>query len=533
MSLLPVTELNIGSIDAINYATRKDKEFFSKIFYRDEFLEDILEPKKYFLIGEKGTGKTAYAVLLANAEYRNTTATVNTVLGTDYQKFLHLKEQNQLNMSSYSDIWRVILLLLSASHLKNSESANALSFLKFRQLSEAIEEYFQNAFSPEVVNALEFIKDSGLAAKIMAKHFEASGETKKSEKVEGAGFQTNLLQIEQQFKTSISALNLKKHHIIFIDGIDIRPADIEFNTYIKCISGLAQAVWALNTEYFSNIRDSYGRIKIVLLLRPDIVDSLGYQNTNAKVRDNGIILDWKTTYQNFKTSRIFKLIDGILTKQQIKLPDGTNSTWSYYFPYDLPNLFVAEKVDDPFVGFLRSSYYRPRDIISYLLIMQAYVKQHENDKTHFTERSFRSSLAEYSQYLLGEVKDHLSFYYSAADFDELTGFFRMLKGKNRFNWSDFKSCYDDYKTHHVSSKTALEALHEGPEAFMQFLYALNVVGYDEIAPDQKGRFIHWCFRDRTPVILNPKVLVGLEHKGREAYTVHPGLARALKVGANA
>jgi hypothetical protein len=51
--MLSVPTLNLGSMDAINYTGRKEKEFLSRVFLRDSFLKATLEDKKYFLIGEK------------------------------------------------------------------------------------------------------------------------------------------------------------------------------------------------------------------------------------------------------------------------------------------------------------------------------------------------------------------------------------------------------------------------------------------------------------------------------------------------
>lgn len=51
-----VPELELGSVDAVNYKTKSQKEFFSKIIHKEKYLEEILRPEKYFLIGEKGTG---------------------------------------------------------------------------------------------------------------------------------------------------------------------------------------------------------------------------------------------------------------------------------------------------------------------------------------------------------------------------------------------------------------------------------------------------------------------------------------------
>lgn len=224
-------------------------------------------------------------------------------------------------------------------------------------------------------------------------------------------------------KDAIASLKLSKNHILFIDGIDIRPEDINYDTYIECLRGLAQAAWYLNTEFSANIKDSKGHIKIILLLRQDILNNLGYQNLNAKVRDNSLVLDWRTSYRDYRGSRIFKLIDGILGKQQfIDVLNNPGAVWDYYFPYELPNLRSAGRVDNPFIGFLRYSFYRPRDIISYLIIMQDYLKLHQDNKDLFTISCFQNCQAAYSDYLLGEVKDHLSFYYTNVDFDELTGF---------------------------------------------------------------------------------------------------------------
>jgi hypothetical protein len=81
---------------------------------------------------------------------------------------------------------------------------------------------------------------------------------------------------------------------------------------------------------------------------------------------------------------------------------------------------------------------------------------------------------------------------------------------------------------------SISDLREGPERFLQLLYSLNVVGFDERSDDNKDVFVHWCFRDRTPVTLKPKIPAGLDYKGtRPAYFVHPGLARALRVGGRA
>ena len=50
----------------------------------------------FFLIGEKGTGKTAYALYLADNNYKGNTASHKFVRETDYQKFVSLKHDKHL-----------------------------------------------------------------------------------------------------------------------------------------------------------------------------------------------------------------------------------------------------------------------------------------------------------------------------------------------------------------------------------------------------------------------------------------------------
>ena len=522
--MLPITNLNFGSIDAINYKQRSEKDFLNRIFYRDAYLDSILKDKKYFIIGEKGTGKTAYAALLNNSDYHDTRCSLTNITETDYRKFVHLKSLEHYKISDYIDIWKCIFLLIVSDHLLKKEPSNILTTIKFGNLKKSIDKYYQNAFSPEVVYALNLVEDFGVAAKIFSENFEASGSHSKKQETQNQNFQTNLLFIRKKFEESIAALKLQRDHIVFMDGIDIRPIGISYADYIECIRGLALAAWSLNTEYFANIKDSKGRIKIVTLLRPDIFGSLGYQNPNAKVRDNAVYLDWRTTYKEYRTSRIFRLIDGILSKQQQNPEDyaETGIAWDSYFPYTVPNQLVTVQEDNPFIGFLRYSLYRPRDIISYLLILQEYVAVHQDNKLHFRDEGFRSCQARYSDYLLGEIRDQIDFYYSNANFEDLTMFFSYLGGRSYFNYHQFEEKYAKYQNVISKHESPIAELIDGPEKFLQFLYSLNIIGYREIT--DTGVFIHWCFRDRTPIKLNPKVRFGVD------YNIHPGLARALSVG---
>jgi hypothetical protein len=63
--MLNVLDLQLGFSDAENYRRRENKELLNRLFIRNQHLDRLCEPAISFLIGEKGTGKTAYAVYLS------------------------------------------------------------------------------------------------------------------------------------------------------------------------------------------------------------------------------------------------------------------------------------------------------------------------------------------------------------------------------------------------------------------------------------------------------------------------------------
>ena len=61
-----------------------------------------------------------------------------------------------------------------------------------------------------------------------------------------------------------------------------------------------------------------------------------------------------------------------------------------------------------------------------------------------------------------------------------------------------------------------------PEKFLQFLYDLNIICYIEHTADRP--FFRWCFIERTPSNISPKVKTEME------YEIHYSLANALNTG---
>jgi hypothetical protein len=170
----------------------------------------LLDPNIFYLVGEKGTGKTAYATFLANNEYKNHKVSIFDVRQTEYQKFLELKKQGHLPLSEYAEVWRTLLLIATATTiLALSEAPSYLRrFTKLNNLKSAIDDFYGNAFAPELVKIISFVQSSERSAGLLVKHLGLSSNVsaKSNGTVSDSNtiFQTNLLRIRRAFEAALS-----------------------------------------------------------------------------------------------------------------------------------------------------------------------------------------------------------------------------------------------------------------------------------------------------------------------------------------
>ena len=522
-------ELTFGYSDAENYKRRENKELFNHLFMRNDYLDQITDSATTFLVGDKGTGKTAYAVYMTNNSFANTASSLRYIRETEYQKFITLKKEKHLELSDYASIWKVIIYLLLSEQIYESEGRDALfrKFTKFEALHKAIQEYYLHAFTPEIIHALQFVQESKLAAELLSKYAKATGEQKETIKFSESRFQTNLLYIQKNFENTLRSLKLQKNHLLFIDGIDIRPEAIPYRDYLECIKGLANAVWEINNDFFPTINDSPGRLRAVLLIRPDIYASLGLQNQNTKIRDNAVLLKWHTTYRDHRSSDLFSVSDRLLAHdQQGQQTLKSGDAWDYYFPYDTPNTRVKFEKPSSFVSFLRFALYRPRDIVTMLSMLRERFIDTSTDKNRsFAIKDFEDSVfrRNYADYLLGEVKDQLSFYYSASDYEMFLKFFEYLEGKNKFSYEQYLEAFDAHAEFMKGTEVSTPNFMATPDEFLQFIYELNVICYIE-RTESEDAFIHWCFVDRNYSNISPKI------KTEKEYEIFYGMSKALNTG---
>lgn len=507
--------------DAFNYRSRAEKELFSKLFLRTTDLERCLDPSIYFLMGEKGAGKTAYAVYLENNNIDGHKCQVTTMTETQYKRFIELKRQGKLNYSDYANIWRSMLLFLVGRMLvlKSKGFFQKLTG-KFKPVERELDKWTKNALNPEIESAFEAITSANFSANIGKKDAaQLSGGASAQEKENAPRLRHYLLETEGTLKEAISTLTLSDSHVLFVDGIDYRPESVGYSDYIECIKGLAEAIWQLNTEFFNSIRDSRGRIKIVLLVRPDVFHTLNLYNSNSRLQDNTIFLEWATNEREYRNSPLFEVAGRYFSMQNLHRTSPA-AAWDHYYRDDHHNGATFKRL-------LKHTFQKPRDVLTFIrLTRDMRVRAGYGDETQFPDNMFTipAFTRKFSEYLLGETKNYAAFYMTQEDFQKYLKFFQYLDGKSRFTFEEFSKAYSNFLKWAKGEVFKASSYLRDAEALLQFFFDVNIIGYIESAEDESENYYHWSYRERTLIDIAPKV------KSTATLVINPGVAKALDIG---
>ncbi|WP_333691555.1 P-loop ATPase, Sll1717 family [Pseudomonas syringae] len=519
---IKISDLKEPMNDAYNYKGKHHKEFFTKIFLPTEELKKCLEPDVYFIIGEKGSGKTAYAVYLENNPDKSHVSKLTSMTETQYKRFITLKKENKLNYSDYANVWRSMLLFVT-SQMIIEKSKKALHTLtgKFKQLDTQIAKWTKNALNPEIETAFDALSEMVFSGEAGATGIKLSGSNKNAETEKSQILKHHLLNLEQSFKEALQDLSLSKSHTIFIDGIDYRPEQIGYREYLECIKGLGEAVWQLNTDFFSGIKDSKGRIKICLLVRPDVLNSLNLYNSNSRIQDNSVLLNWSTTEKDLKSADLYNLCDKFLGGQQVPKAEAGLS-WEHYFAN-------PSEPNRTFKYLLKTTFQKPRDFLTFIKICRSIeMKSGKGSNLSFSPQTINTPnfSKQFSDYLLGEVRNYSAFYMTPADFSKYIKFFQFLDGKGKLTTPLFVEAFNAYKRWADGEEFDAPKYQKDAETLLQLFFDMNVIGYQETTSTGNETFYHWAFKERTLNNIAPAVKFGAD------LLLNPGISKALDVGSH-
>lgn len=485
-------DIEIPFDEAENYFKPNNKEKLNRLFYKDSNYNKLLRDTTYYLIGEKGSGKTTYCAYFCNNTINNTRSKRYLLTVDDYNKILKMKKEGKLNYTHYVTLWKAILLTKLLSSIEQNEIALFNSRV-YDEIMNLLNKYNFSKITMESFSPVSFMDNekftygingglNGDKSKIEALSSYENSNQATSEKYV---YEDNWLSFVNTIATEIERLRLKNNHYLFIDGLDTRPTDIDYTEYKECIYPLVRAVYDLNNDIFAHIKDrNKGRLQIILLTRLDIFLKAGLSNAGSKISDNSAFLNWSVLNQNdYSASAIFELVNSMLRAGD---EQEENKSWDDYFDFEIKR---GSRKYASFNYFLRLTTSKPRDFVKLLKITKEQCER--NNLANPTSKIIESDLFQrsYSTYFVDSVRSALSFYYNAQDIKLLFEFIKSIRSRS-FIYEEYENKWNSFR-----EKEKIEQRFESSNKILELMFDFNMIAMQE--NDYQGMYYRWKYRETT------------------------------------
>ena len=246
-----VSELRFGFIDAERYIHNPDdplSELFRRSFYKSQHLAGVVDPDVYFVLGEKGTGKTAYAVYASLYMKDTFNADCEFFDKNDFTRFIEVARDLQIEKSQYSSIWVFIFLISLVQRLDKrgwlSESED------IRHVVDAIKAINLGGYAEGFSKCIETVSEITLLFNLFA---GSSDLNIPSSVLRGAKPIFKLTRLTEVCISALGHFSSDLQFALYIDGLDVRPEEVAYPDYLGVVSSICNAIWVLSATQLSRI----------------------------------------------------------------------------------------------------------------------------------------------------------------------------------------------------------------------------------------------------------------------------------------
>ena len=371
----------------------------NKYFFEFSKFSNILTGKYRYIIGRKGTGKTAIIEKIKNITDDNPLGFYSNLTLRDFplRDLKDLRDKSYQDKSQFVSIWQFLIyielvkLLLKDESIANEDKIKELKeFLEINNLNNNL----------GFINTIKELKQSNSKIKVFLSWI--SGELNTSNSCE----QITTIHYHNVVKTIEKKLKMQSEceYWIFIDELDegYKAGDTNLRLLLLALlRAVENCALALNNSI---------KFRPLLVLRSDIFDSLEDNDLN-KLDDYTIRLKW-TSEDISKTndlSDIYTLKEVISARIKSSLPSCNNKNpWQDVVEETDPNL--PEKTTSTWKYMANRTYERPRDIVKFLKYCSETFNSDDKYQNKLTFKEIQRAEDRYSNWLHNELRDEIQAY---------------------------------------------------------------------------------------------------------------------------
>lgn len=431
---LRLKDLYFGKTDAYNELLETGPEQFEKLFWQNEQynIKDFLNGLKYYIYGDKGTGKTAFlkyleCVLSDSPETLVIPIRYKSEFDSDDKKGLQkgaITDNIQEEVADITDIseskdcistWQLYLISRIIKGLKYKGEYEIFDCNKeYVTLCKLIESVYTDEsyrIIPQINKGFISVNLSVLSGISATVELEIGLE--KGQK------RVNYQKLAKKVIDLFGMLNVVSTTgnsvWVLFDELELSVQSKKMNKRdIQLVRDLILAIERLNNV----CRNKSFPVHIIAAIRSEVISSVytsGYE-INKSVEDFGKEITWYIRGGKYENSPLISMVTQRIKvcEEQYGIKDD-GDLWYKYFPPTINNMNSKEYI-------LRYTWHRPRDIVRLLNL----AKEHAGDAGCFTQDIFDATMRAYSQRSWNETSEELSLIYDSEDLKAIKKLFTNI-----------------------------------------------------------------------------------------------------------
>jgi hypothetical protein len=370
--------LNDGKLDSVE-----------RYFLDTGLIDKLKNRKSFFVLGRKGTGKTAVARQLTDAGVGewNEFSSMLSLRDVPVKLLEAFEDQDQIQSGRFVLVWQFILLVELAKQVIKDVTVAPEASAKLETIILATAPDLSSL--PDVY--LKQTRERGYKVHIGKDGLMDAGL---EEKRTSDGTLVNLIDYTEALKRLLlNTAVIGKSYRIIIDELD--DSYSESKAYFDILIALFKAAVAINSASSQQRK----HCTVIVALRDDIFESINYGDKN-KWSDMAVRISWllQPGDKPYK-SNLFNMINLRIGASLVDEPMLTEEYWGAVFASEAVRGDVP-----PFPYILSRTLYRPRDVIQFCKCIQEACP--ESAKTARAKDILAAEM-NYSDWLLAEIVDEI------------------------------------------------------------------------------------------------------------------------------
>jgi hypothetical protein len=407
--------MNFRDIDFGKSAAENETKYLEQVFLDiNNYLSQLVKGEKFLVIGPKGSGKSAFGIMLKNISRKDPNFFVRKfeLDAFPYHRFSELLPKTEAIESRLPSHWEFLLLIEFLNSFYKDSSCDSEGDYDFKKVIELLKQI-------RVIPNKELIE---IIDQTIKKHYSIDLKFLKIGKSDE--FSLNILNqrvLYDILKDVCYSVNLSSKHRIIIDGLDsviTNRKDLEIQ--FESLSALLVAANHINQKF----NDADIDARVIVLCRSDLLTKLVNPDRTKIISDSSIYLEWYQGEKDILSSNLVRLIN---KRASYSLRHETE-VFKEFLP---PKLTETQVISD---GLFYQTRWKPRDIIELFRAIQIETKGTRPNLSEVWEGIHKYS----SNHFIGEITDELIGFLKPEERD-LTIQLLMAIGKTPFHITDIQT----------------------------------------------------------------------------------------------